>query len=232
MGFLFRSKSAHLTKSNIILYKKVDTQNGGKIMGKMNLLKANYEGKVGQTVGAKWKNLSTLRTFTKPSNPNTDAQQTVRSGFKALNAFVALFADQIRYKSALNTAGMSVRNAIVKLNKEMVSGNNFAKANLIISKGGLQKVAGEAATATAGKVTVTWSAPTATNFTDEAKLIAVLVQEDSGMVEVVEAEASALTAEGTLTFESGKVDCYVYFLDKRGSNKIASLSDYIEVTVA
>lgn len=200
-------------------------------MGKMNLLKANYEGKVGQTVGAKWKNLSTLRTFTKPSNPNTEAQQTVRSGFKDINAFVALFADQIRYKSALNTAGMSVRNAIVKLNAAMVSGNSFNKANLVISKGGLQKVAGEAATASAGKITVTWTAPTATNFTEDAALIAVCVQEDSGMVEVIEAKATDLTAEGTLTFEAGTVDVYVYYLDKRGSNKIASLSDYLSVTV-
>lgn len=200
-------------------------------MGKMNLLKANYEGKVGQTVGAKWKNLSTLRTFTKPSNPNTEAQQTVRSGFKDINAFVALFADQIRYKSALNTAGMSVRNAIVKLNAEMVSKNSFNKANLVISKGGLQKVAGEAATASAGKITVTWTAPTATNFTEDAALIAVCVQEDSGMVEVIEAKATDLTAEGTLTFEAGTVDVYVYYLDKRGSNKIASLSDYLSVTV-
>lgn len=201
-------------------------------MGKMNTLKGNYIGKVGQTVGAKWKNLSTERVFTKPANPNTQAQQTVRSGFKAINAFVALFADQIRYKSALDTSGMSVRNAIVKLNKEMVAGNSFDKANLLISKGGLQKVAGEAASATAGKVTVTWDAPTATNFTENAKLVAVMVQEESGMVEVVEAAADAGTLASTLTFLAGTVDIYVYFLDKRGSNKIASLSDYLTVTIA
>lgn len=201
-------------------------------MGKMNTLKGNYIGKVGQTVGAKWKNLSTERVFTKPANPNTQAQQTVRSGFKAINAFVALFADQIRYKSALDTSGMSVRNAIVKLNKEMVAGNSFNKANLIVSKGGLQKVAGEAATAASGKVTVTWTAPTATNFTENAKLVAVMVQEDSGMVEVVEAAADAGTLVSTLTFLAGDVDIYVYYLDKRGSNKIASLSDYLTVTIA
>lgn len=201
-------------------------------MGKMNTLKGNYIGKVGQTVGAKWKNLSTERVFTKPANPNTQAQQTVRSGFKAINAFVALFADQIRYKSALDTSGMSVRNAIVKLNKDMVAGNSFNKANLVISKGGLQKVAGEAASATAGKVKVTWDAPTATNFTENAKLVAVMVQEDSGMVEVVEAAADAGTLESTLTFIAGTVDIYVYFLDKRGSNKIASLSDYLTATIA
>lgn len=201
-------------------------------MGKMNTLKGNYIGKVGQTVGAKWKNLSTERVFTKPANPNTQAQQTVRSGFKAINAFVALFADQIRYKSALDTSGMSVRNAIVKLNKDMVSGNSFNKANLVISKGGLQKVAGETASATAGKVTVTWTAPTATNFTENAKLVAVMVQEESGMVEVAEAAADAGTLASTLTFLAGAVDIYVYFLDKRGSNKIASLSDYLTVTIA
>lgn len=201
-------------------------------MGKMNTLKGNYIGKVGQTVGAKWKNLSTERVFTKPANPNTQAQQTVRSGFKAINAFVALFADQIRYKSALDTSGMSVRNAIVKLNKEMVAGNSFDKANLVISKGGLQKVAGEAASATAGKVTVTWDTPTATNFTENAKLVAVMVQEESGMVEVAEAAADAGTLASTLTFLAGTVDIYVYFLDKRGSNKIASLSDYLTVTIA
>lgn len=200
-------------------------------MGKMNTLKGNYIGKVGQTVGAKWKNLSTERVFTKPANPNTQAQQTVRSGFKAINAFVALFADQIRYKSALDTSGMSVRNAIVKLNKDMVAGNSFNKANLVVSKGGLQKVAGEAATASAGKVTVTWTAPTATNFTENAKLVAVMVQESSGMVEVVEAAADAETLESTLTFLTGDVDIYVYYLDKRGSNKIASLSDYLTVTI-
>lgn len=204
-------------------------------MGKMNLLKANWEGKVGQTVGAKWKNKSTIRTYTKPSNPDTAAQQSVRGVFGDMTAFVALFADQIKYLSALNTAGQSVRNAIIQANKDQISAGTFNKATLKISKGGLQKVANEAATAAAGKITVTWDKPTATNFTANAKLIAVCVQPTTGLVEVLEAEANPTgTAEvaGTMTFGAGKVDVYVYFLDKRGSNKVASLSDYIEVTVS
>ena len=204
-------------------------------MGKMNLLKANWEGKVGQTVGAKWKNKSTIRTYTKPSNPDTAAQQSVRGVFGDMTAFVALFADQIKYLSALNTAGQSVRNAIIQANKDQISAGTFDKTTLKISKGGLQKVANEAATASAGKITVSWDKPTATNFTANAKLIAVCVQPATGLVEVLEAEANPTgTAEvaGNMTFESGKVDVYVYFLDKRGSNKVASLSDYIEVTVA
>lgn len=201
-------------------------------MGKMNLLKANWEGKVGQTVGAKWKNKSTIRTYTKPSNPDTAAQQSVRGVFGAMTSFVAMFADQIKYLSALNTAGQSVRNAIVQINKEMISDGTFEKSNLIISKGGLQKVAGESGSASSGKVTITWNKPTATNFTPSAKLIAVMVQPETGLVEVAEADATAETLTGVMTFENGTVDAYVYYLDKRGSNKVASVSDYISVTVA
>lgn len=200
-------------------------------MGKMNLLKANWEGKVGQTVGAKWKNKSTIRTYTKPSNPDTAAQQSVRGVFGTMTSFVAMFADQIKYLSALNTSGQSVRNAIVQINKEMISGGTFEKSNLIISKGGLQKVAGESGSSSAGKVTITWNKPTATNFTSNAKLIAVMVQPKTGLVEVAEANADAETLTGSMIFENGTVDAYVYYLDKRGSNKVASVSDYISVTV-
>lgn len=200
-------------------------------MGKMNLLKANWEGKVGQTVGAKWKNLSTIRTYTKPSNPNTADQQKVRSVFAQMTSFVALFADQIKYLSALNTSGQSVRNAIIQANKEQIMGGTFAKDTLIISKGGLQKVAGEAANQAAGKITITWTAPTATNFTENAKLVAVMVQPTSGLVEVAEADAKAGTLSGNITFASGPVDIYVYYLDKRGSNKVASISDHLSTTV-
>lgn len=201
-------------------------------MGKMNLLKANWEGKVGQTVGAKWKNKSTIRTYTKPSNPSTAGQQSVRGVFASMTSFVALFADQIKYLSALNTAGQSVRNAIIQANKAQIMDGAFDKTTLLISKGGLQKVAGEAANETSGKITVTWTKPTATNFTANAELIAVMVQPASGLVEVVQAPAAEETVSGTMTFETGNVDVYVYYLDKRGSNKVASASDYISVTIA
>ena len=204
-------------------------------MGKMNLLKGNWEGKVGQTVGAKWKNKSTIRTYTKPSNPKTAAQMSVRSAFAQMTAYVALFADQIKYLSALNTSGQSVRNAIIQANKMQISDGTFDKATLMVSKGGLQKVTNEQATESAGKITVTWDKPTATNFTKDAKLVAICIQESSGLVEVLEAEAKPVgsaTVSGNITFAAGNVDVFVYFLDKRGSNKVASLSDYLTVNIA
>ena len=203
-------------------------------MGKMNLLKANWEGKVGQTVGAKWKNRSTIRTYTKPSNPKTAAQVTVRTAFAGMTSYVALFADQIKYLSALNTSGQSVRNAIIQANKMQIQGGTFEKSTLVISKGGLQKVSGEMAEASTKKVKVTWTNPTATNFTDKAKLVAVMVQEESGLVDVVTEAANKGTTGVTsnIDFVTGNVDVFVYFIDYRGSSKVASISDYLTATIA
>ena len=201
-------------------------------MGKMNLLKGNWEGKVGETVGAKWKNKSTIRTYTKPANPNTAAQQSVRSVFAQMTSFVAMFADQIKYLSALNTSGMSVRNAIIKLNKGMIPENSFNKANLLISNGGLQVPANVVAADESGKVKITWDEPTATNFSANAKLIVVAIQESSGIVEVFEAPYNGATQTGLATFAQGDVDVYAYYIDKRGSNKVGSKSVYKKVTIA
>lgn len=201
-------------------------------MGLINLLKANYTGKVGQTVGAKWKDKSTVRTFSKPANPRTDAQVSVRNSFSALTSFTALFADQIKYLSALNTSGMSVRNAIIKLNKGMISENSFNKATLLISNGGLQVPANVAAADETGKIKITWDAPTATNFSANAKLIVVAIQESSGIVEVFEAPYNGATQTGLATFAQGDVDVYAYYIDKRGSNKVGSKSVYKKVTIA
>lgn len=200
-------------------------------MGKMNLLKAKYDGKVGQTVGSKWKNQATLRTYSKPSNPNTEAQQTVRSAFASITSFVALFADQIKYLNALDTSGMSVRNAIIKLNKDKMNGSVIDFSTLIVSKGGLQKPIGAALANDAGTPKFTWSAPTATNFTAEAKAIAIFVDPTDQIVDVVEVAVNALTAEASMSFGTNSdVYGFLYFLDKRGSNKIASLSVASKVT--
>ena len=201
-------------------------------MGLLNLLKANYTGKVGQTVGAKWKDKSTVRTYSIPSNPRTDAQVSVRGGFSSITKFTALFADQIKYLSALNTSGMSVRNAIIKLNKGMIPQNSFDKANLLISNGGLQIPSNVVVADEAGKIKITWNEPTATNFSANAKLIVVAVQETSGIVEVFEAPYNGATQTGLATFQTGKVDVYAYYIDKRGSNKVGSKSVYKEVTIA
>lgn len=206
---------------------------GGIPMGKMNLLKANWIGKVGQTVGAKWKSRSTIRTYTKPANPDTQAQQSVRSVFKAMTAFVALFADAIKYQNALNTSSMSARNAIIKLNRAQIEAGEFDASTLLISKGGLQIPQGFSIATTSGIATASWSKPTASNFTAKAKAVIVVVDQEGGIVDVFDAPADAETKAGSVPLTAGKTyHAYMYYLDLRGSNKVASNSVYATGTVA
>lgn len=204
-------------------------------MGKLNILKAAYYGKVGETVGAKWKNKNTVRVLTIPSNPNTMAQQTVRTGFKDISKFVALFADQIKTMSALNTRGMSVRNAIIKENKMMVSAGTLNAANLVISKGGLPTPQGAAATASqaTGEITVPVTQITGSNVTAKAKIVVVAVSQNAqqAWVNVGNNQTGDVTITTGVTGVN-PFDVYIYAIDYRGSAKVGSLSRYQEVTPA
>lgn len=204
-------------------------------MGKLNILKAAYYGKVGETVGAKWKDKNTVRVLTIPSNPNTMAQQTVRTGFSEISKFVSLFADQIKTVSALNTRGMSVRNAIIKINKEMVSAGSLTAADLVISRGGLPVPQGAAASGAQadGELTVPVTQITGTNVTQKAKIVVVAVSQSQNMawVEVKD------NTTGNVTIATGVAgtepfDVYIYAIDYRGSAKVGSLSRYQQVTPA
>lgn len=204
-------------------------------MGKLNLLKAAYYGKVGETVGAKWKDKNTVRVLTKPSNPNTQAQQTVRTGFGDISKFVSLFSDQLKTVSALNTRGMSVRNAILKINKDMIAGGTLDASNLVISKGGLPVPQGAAASATQadGEVTVPLVAITGTNVTTKAKIVVVVVSQSSNLAFVqVEDNTTASATVATGITGTNPLDVYIYALDYRGSAKVASLSRHQQVTPA
>ena len=128
---------------------------------------------------------------------------------------------------------MSVRNAIIKLNKDMIDANGVELANLLISKGGLQKPASFVATKeeSGNTIKVTWTAPTATDFTADAELVVVAVDAETQMVDVFKAKATAGTATGTVSFASATdIQVYGYYLDKRGNAKVASTS--VESTIA
>lgn len=202
-------------------------------MGKLNILKAAYYGKVGETVGAKWKNKNTVRVLTIPSNPNTMAQRTVRTGFKDISKFVALFADQIKTVSALNTRGMSVRNAIIKENKMMVSAGALNAANLVISKGGLPTPQGANATGAQGTgvVTVPVTKITGSNVTPKAKIVVVVVSQTAQQAWVaVENNAAKDVTVDTGLAGPNPFEVYVYAIDYRGSAKVGSLSRHQQVT--
>ena len=201
-------------------------------MGLMNLLKANWTGKVGQTVGAKWKNKSTIRSFTKPSYTDTPAQQTVRAGFGAITSYVALFADQIKALSALDTKGMSVRNAIIKLNKAQVASGTLDPATLQVSRGGLPVITSAAGALNSGKtiLTFTWDKAEGATISAKAKVVVIIVDDATNFAAVGSALNTAETLAIPATYPTGTaLNVHYYLVDYRGSSRVGSPSGHLTV---
>lgn len=201
-------------------------------MGILNLLKANFTGKVGQVVGAKWKNKSTIRSYTKPAYTNTPAQQTVRARFGEMTSYVALFADQIRSLSALDTKGMSVRNAIIRLNKEQISSDGFEPADLMVSRGGLPQISTFAATVPTGRTSInaTWTPAIGATISERARVVVIAVDPALNFAIV----GSALNNAGTITIsaqvpDGAELNIHFYLIDYRGSSRVGSPSGYTTI---
>lgn len=206
-------------------------------MGIMNLLKSSWSGKVGQTVGAKWKDKNTIRTFTAPANPNTPAQQVQRTKFASATSFFALFADQIKSLNALDTRSMSVRNALISINKAVMAESEQVEfANLLVSKGGLpEPVATEGGvTASSTTLSVDFSFPNAANISDKAECVLVAVNHTQGYARVATADKtqSEVSVSNFGATAGDSVYLYLYLLDKRGSAKVASKSICFAKTIA
>ncbi len=203
-------------------------------MGTLNLLKGSWEGKVGETVGSKWKNKNTIRTYTKPSNPDTAAQQTVRGVFKDMTQFVALFSDQMKYLNSLDTRGQSVRNAIIQLNKSQISAGTFTKSTLQVNRGGLPNVTGFSlgTLAIGNSLTATFTAPAATNISDDAVIVVAVIDQENLIAAVSSAALSAETITVSVPCTaSATLDVYYWVIDYRGSSRVGSRSGYVTGTV-
>ena len=198
-------------------------------MGHLNILKGAFTGKVGQVVGAKWKNKNTIRVYSKPAYTNTPPQQIIRTGFAEISSYVALFADQIKPFSALNTKGMTVRNAIIKLNRDMLVDGSLLISDLLISRGGLPNIRYndyDEISPTEG-FKITWTPSSAATISDRALVVGVAVIPDH----YIAAVNSAPNTAGEMIINcqlpsNAKVHIHYYLIDYRGSSKVASMSGY------
>ena len=204
-------------------------------MALLNLLKAEYTGKLGQTVGAKWKDKSTVRTLSKPTYTDTPEQQVIRSGFGELTAFLSLFTGELRTLTAIDTKSMTLRNALIKLNKAQVIAGSLDPATIQISKGGLLLPGSRSISisATTGNISASWTPAVGANITTKAKVIVVAVDKLKKLAFV----KSALNSAGALSIPgigatTSAYDTYMYLLDYRGSSKVGSPSAYSAVTPA
>lgn len=93
-------------------------------MAKQNFLAGGFYGKLGATVGQRWKNIRTIRTYVIPHNPRTPKQQANRSKFSQAVPYAQL-GQQVNYKSILfqseSKVEWSIRmsSAIANMNEGM-----------------------------------------------------------------------------------------------------------------
>lgn len=124
-------------------------------MAIFNLISGEMKNKVGGFVGAKWKGRKYLRAYVVPSNPNTIAQQAVRSVFKQVTRLASGINTGVLKPYAVGTpANMSPYNRMVQINKAMFSDDTKTINDALIFSGNLPLGTIGTATATASNTTV------------------------------------------------------------------------------
>lgn len=88
-------------------------------MAIFNMTAGGFYGKLGETVGQRWRNLRTLRTYVIPANPRTEKQQANRGKFKQATEFSQI-ANQMNYSvTAWNSVDLPLWNCRVKTAREL-----------------------------------------------------------------------------------------------------------------
>jgi hypothetical protein len=202
-------------------------------MSRINFIKGELKGKLGEIVGSSWKGIPYTKTYTKPSNPNTPAQQETRYLFQQLAHIGRDIRTPIDLYTRPRPHKMSSYNHLIQLNKAMFSktGTKWAPLELVIMSGELTSAAITTAVFDTASLTatVTWDG-TVGEATDKAF---VVVYDDEGKrtVNAVEVDRSA----GTVTIDasvfanvSAYNDIYAYLAfyridaDGKGMNSVTT----------
>lgn len=100
------------------------------LMAFMNLLKADYTGKLGKTVGQKWRNKSVIRSASFGAQPPSASQTAAVRAFECLNRVASsaghLFSNYITY----DRSAMYPHNAFSSQWKVAVAGHTFNPASI------------------------------------------------------------------------------------------------------
>lgn len=94
-------------------------------MATQELLKASYNGSLGETTGSKWKSRDVVKGRIWSKTPNNETQTKSVRAFEALNRVASAIAKQWFYWLGIKAANMHKHNAVAHLLKECVFGHVF-----------------------------------------------------------------------------------------------------------
>lgn len=99
-------------------------------MGKVNILKSNYVGKVGETYGVEVKNKSYVKAVPFSHTPHNEKQNKACYAFSLLNRLSAVIAKNFWQYLDLSDKNMYRNNAVAKWLKSCLVNNQFVLANI------------------------------------------------------------------------------------------------------
>lgn len=88
-------------------------------MAIQNFLSGGYYGKLGATVGQRWKNKRTIRTYVKPANPRTEIQQANRNKFANAVTFAQMGLQMNYYATVFDDPNFTHWNYRMKVAREL-----------------------------------------------------------------------------------------------------------------
>jgi hypothetical protein len=89
-------------------------------MATMNFLRGSIKGKIGQLVGSSWRGKEYIKTFTPPSNPNTEGQAAVRTVFQhTAHIAKAIYEPVLKPYTFPKPHKLTAYNRVIQINKAM-----------------------------------------------------------------------------------------------------------------
>lgn len=160
--------------------------------------------KVGSVVGASWKGIPVLRIYQPVvSNPKTAAQVTVRTGFKGFSLLASMIlASYIKPLWDRGAVRMSGYNAFLKANATgIAAGANPFSAQIVATKGKMDKTTIATVAVSAAGVTVTWDGAATSRYALPTDVPYILLLDDANEKVLYAGAAPAGTkrSDGTLT---------------------------------
>jgi len=190
-----------------------------------------FSGKVGNVVGGKWKDIDYMRVYVIPSNPNTAAQQTVRTKFsklvdfgkKLLSTILQVYWDPFH-------SDMSGFNAFISANYSTLDGSNDLVASSVLADGTLESIHTNTSTysTSTGEVEATIDGTIQGNGLATDELIAVAYDKNTELFYVSTGSQPRSGGLCVVTIPTGltatNIICYVFAHRGTGASFVVSPS--------
>lgn len=188
-----------------------------------------FSGKVGPVVGGKWKDVDYMRSYVIPSNPNTIAQQAVRTKFAQLVAHGrSLLSTLLQPYWDPFYSDMSGFNAFIKENYALADVDGKLAADAIMTKGTLTGALINDAVYTTGTgaIQCSWDSTLVGNALATDNIVAVALDITNQYLEVFNPTETRTDETFTVTFRTGltatNIAFFLAFYRGTGSELIVS----------